>query len=157
MWKCCYYTVTVTAEMVRHLHDSNEYGCCALPLQWTPSSKPSAQSLAPLQSLLKCMHFLVPGHCMWLRWHLTITSVVPKEEMMKAVNSLLCIIYHVLPWLKILFIHLNIHTKLLHSSSVILIFNYNKLQTIILIYKLLLISMHTKWFSVGITNGTNFI
>lgn len=52
----------------------------ASPRQWTPSSKPSSQSLAPLQSLLKWIHFFVPMHWMWLRGHLTTTWCVPAEE-----------------------------------------------------------------------------
>lgn len=61
---------------------ANEEGCegSASPRQWTPSSKPSSQSLAPLQSLLKWIHFFVPMHCMWLRGQLTITWCVPTER-----------------------------------------------------------------------------
>lgn len=68
---------------------ANEEGCegSASPRQWTPSSKPSLQSLAPLQSLLKWIHFFVPMHCMWLRGHLTTTWCAPTEKKKKREES----------------------------------------------------------------------
>lgn len=71
---------------------ANEEGCegSSSPRQWTPSSKPSSQSLAPLQSLLKWIHFFVPMHCMWLRGHLTIIWCVPAEKKKK--KKVLCML-----------------------------------------------------------------
>lgn len=64
-------------------HQPRWAGCVSvvcLPRQWTPSSKPSSQSRAPLHSLLKWMHFFVPKHCMWLRGHLISTSWTPTGQ-----------------------------------------------------------------------------